>query len=334
MAAAAIAAATVIAALAASAPSSAGPPTQAQMQQGQQDGVRFAQCVRSHGVPNFPDPGSPQEFKLSIASSEGSPAFQSAETACMHVLPGGGPPSQSAAQGHAQTLAALAFARCLRSHRFPNFPDPTSSGQITHEMLANAGIDLHQPAVLQAADACVSVTHGLLTQAAVARFAAEPSSPSASRSAGAPTQAQIRQGQHDAVRFAQCMRSHGVLNFPDPTSPQAFKLSIASSEGSPAFQSAQAACMHVLPDGGPPSQSAAQRQAQTVAGRAFARCLRSRGLANFPDPTSSGQITHEMLANAGIDVHQPAVLQAADACVSVTHGLLTQAGVARFAAGK
>ena len=143
------------------------------MQQGQQDAVRFAQCMRSHVVTNFPDPTSPQEFKQSIgASSEGSPVSRSAETACMHVLPGGGPPSQSAAQRQAQTVAGLAFARCLRSHGFPNFPDPTSSGQITHEMLANAGINIHQPALLQAADACVSVTHGVLTKAAVARFAA------------------------------------------------------------------------------------------------------------------------------------------------------------------
>jgi hypothetical protein len=131
--------------------------------------------MRSHGAPNFPDPTSPQEFKQSIgASSEGSPAFRSAETACMHVLPGGGPPGQSGAQRQAQTVAALAFARCLRGHGFPNFPDPTSSGQITHEMLANAGINLHQPALLHAADACVSVTHGLLTKAGVARFAAGP----------------------------------------------------------------------------------------------------------------------------------------------------------------
>ena len=66
----------------------------------------------------------------------------------------------------------LAFARCLRSHGFPSFPDPTSSGELTHEMLASAGIDLHQPAVLQAADACVSVTHGVITRADVARFVA------------------------------------------------------------------------------------------------------------------------------------------------------------------
>jgi hypothetical protein len=143
------------------------------MQQGQQDAVRFAQCMRSNGVPNFPGPTSPKEFKQSIgASSEGSPTFQSADTACRHLLPSGGPPSQSAVHSRAQIVAALAFARCMRSHGFPNFPDPTGSGQVTHEMLANAGIDLHQPAVLEAADACVSVTHGVLTKAAVAGFAA------------------------------------------------------------------------------------------------------------------------------------------------------------------
>ena len=174
VAAAAIAAATLIATFGSSSPSSAGPPTQAQMRQGQHDAVRFAQCVRSHWVLNFPDPTSPQGFKQSIgASSEGSPVSRSAETACMHVLPGGGPPSQSAVQRQAQTVAARAFARCLRSHGFPNFPDPTSGGQLTHEMLANAGINLHQPAVVQAADACVGVTHGAVTRADVARFIAE-----------------------------------------------------------------------------------------------------------------------------------------------------------------
>ena len=173
VAAAAIAAATVIAALGSSAPSSAGLPTQPQTQQLQQGAVRFARCMRSHGLPNFPDPTSAQQFKQSIgASAEGSPTSRSAETACQHLLPGGGPPRESAAERHAQIVASLAFARCLRSHGFSNFPDPTSSGQLTHEMLANAGIDLHQPALLQAADACVSVTHGVLTKAGVARFAA------------------------------------------------------------------------------------------------------------------------------------------------------------------
>ena len=179
-AAAAIAAATVIAACgssssgSSSSSSSGGPPTQAQIQQEQQDAVRFADCMRSHGVPNFPDPTtSPHAFKQALdPSTAHSPAFQSAETACRHLLPRGGQPSQSPPPSQAQIAAMLAFARCLRSHGFPSFPDPTSSGQLTHEMLANAGINLHQPAVLQAADACVSVTHGFITKAVVARFVA------------------------------------------------------------------------------------------------------------------------------------------------------------------
>jgi hypothetical protein len=142
----------------------------------QQDAVKFSACMRSHGVPSFPDPTtSPREFKLSLSPSSGnaqSPAFQSAGTACQHLLPGGGPPSQSRAHSQAQIAAMLAFARCLRTHGFSSFPDPTSSGELTHEMVANAGINLHQPAVLQAGDACTSVTHGIITKAMVARFVA------------------------------------------------------------------------------------------------------------------------------------------------------------------
>jgi hypothetical protein len=139
--------------------------------------VMFAGCLRSHGVPGFPDPTSPQEFKSSLGGQQKSPAIQSAESTCRHLLPGGpqgrgGPESESPERRHARTVAALAFARCLRGHGFANFPDPTSNGDLTHEMLANAGIDIHLPALLQAADTCVSVTHGFLTRADVARFAA------------------------------------------------------------------------------------------------------------------------------------------------------------------
>jgi hypothetical protein len=177
MATAAIAAATMIAACGSNSPgssSSGGHPTQAQLQQGQQDAVRFVQCLRSHGVTNVPDPTatSGRAFKDAVSGDAQSPAFRSAYTACHHLLPNGGPPSQSAAQTQAHTVALLAFARCLRSHGFPSFPDPTNSGQVTHEMLAQAGINLHQPAVLQAGDACVSVTHGVITKAVVARFVA------------------------------------------------------------------------------------------------------------------------------------------------------------------
>ena len=126
--------------------------------------------MRSHGAP-VPDPTvAPRAFKDALATQ--SPAVRSAYTACAHLLPAGRSSSQDTAPSHAQTVALLAFARCLRSHHFPSFPDPTSGGQITREMLATAGIDLHLPALLQAADACTSVTHGVITRAIVANFVA------------------------------------------------------------------------------------------------------------------------------------------------------------------
>jgi hypothetical protein len=150
--------------------SAGGQPTQAKQMQ---DAVNFADCMRSRGVPNFPDPtSSPREFKQSLSpSTPRSPSFLSAARACQHLLPGGGP-DESRPHTQAQIAAMLAFVRCLRSHGFPTFPDPTSSGQLTHEMLSNAGINLQQPAVIPAADACVVVTHGFITKADVARFVA------------------------------------------------------------------------------------------------------------------------------------------------------------------
>lgn len=143
--------------------------TQAQLQQA---ALNFAHCMRAHGDPSFPDPTSPREFKFSLSPTSGgstqSPAFQSAERACRHLLPRGGP-DQTAEQPRAHLAAMLAFARCLRSHGFPNFPDPTANGELTRAMVAQAGINLHQPAVLHAGDACVGVTHGALTRADVAR---------------------------------------------------------------------------------------------------------------------------------------------------------------------
>lgn len=144
--------------------------------QAQREAVRFASCMRSHGAPGFPDAASPRAFKKAMspgAPASSSPAFQSAANACRHLLPRGkGPAQESAAQRHAHVVAALAFAGCMRGHGFQRFPDPNTSGQITHAMLADAGIDIHQPAAVQTADTCVGVTHGVLTKADVARFVA------------------------------------------------------------------------------------------------------------------------------------------------------------------
>jgi hypothetical protein len=130
--------------------------------------------MRSHGVPGFPDPTGggaiTKEASIKAFKEVSNSQVAAAQTACKHLQPNGG---QLTRAQLAQRLSdLLAFAHCIRTHGVQNFPDPTSSGQLTHEMLSSAGIDLHQPAVLQAADACVGATHGALTKAAVARFAA------------------------------------------------------------------------------------------------------------------------------------------------------------------
>jgi hypothetical protein len=138
--------------------------------------LAYARCMRSHGVASFPDPisspGNDKEAVVSALEAVSNSQAQAAQTACMHVNGGSPGTGQSAAQGPADPAAMLAFARCLRGHGFPSFPDPTTSGQITREMLTHAGINLHQPAVLRDADACVSVTNGFVTKANVARFIA------------------------------------------------------------------------------------------------------------------------------------------------------------------
>src|SRR5581483_2134500 len=94
-----------------------------------------------------------------------------------------------------------------------------------------------------------------------------------------------------ALAFARCMRSHGVPNFPDPTGGE-LRLQIQKTPNStsvngvevngPAFQSATQACHSYLPNGGHPS--AAQTAKVKAQALAMSRCMRSRGVSNFPDP--------------------------------------------------
>jgi hypothetical protein len=138
----------------------------------QNGALAYARCMRSHGVPNFPDPtssgGNDKEAIVGALQRVDNSQAEAAQTACVHVNGGGPGTGQSAAPGQAQTDAMLAFARCMRSRGFPDFPDPTQ-GQLSPQMVTAAGIDLHQPAVLKAGLACTSVTHGALTRRAVER---------------------------------------------------------------------------------------------------------------------------------------------------------------------
>lgn len=91
-------------------------------------GIAFADCMRSHGVPNFPDPGAGGGIQISPGSGLNpfSPAFKAAQAQCGILLPGGGPGAhrQPSAQAKAEMLA---MSVCMRAHGVSGFPDPTLS---------------------------------------------------------------------------------------------------------------------------------------------------------------------------------------------------------------
>jgi hypothetical protein len=125
----------------------------------------------------------------------------------------------------------------------------------------------------------------------------------------------------DALKYAHCMRSHGVATFPDPDSQGNFDISSGSgvNPGSAAFQSAQAACRKLLPNGGQPTP--AQRAAAVAHALQFTQCMRSHGLKDFPDPVvHQGGISISLRAGPGSDLNpHSALFQAAQkACQGLT----------------
>jgi hypothetical protein len=89
----------------------------------QQDLLKFARCIRSHGVPDFPDPDSQGAFEPSqITGIEDSLQLKAASVTCKSDLPAG----TSVPTPEAET-DLLKFASCMRSHGEPDFADPGST---------------------------------------------------------------------------------------------------------------------------------------------------------------------------------------------------------------
>ncbi len=90
-------------------------------------GIKYADCMRAHGVPNLPDPSSADGgVQLSgSAINTQSPAFQSAQSACQKLLPGGLPGPGGGSETRIEQGVKL--AECMRAHGLRTFPDPTTS---------------------------------------------------------------------------------------------------------------------------------------------------------------------------------------------------------------
>jgi hypothetical protein len=79
--------------------------------------------MRSHGVPDFPDPDSDGNFNIdsnSVTSQE-----TAANQVCNHLLNVG--TGLNAAQTQHALGQLVKYAQCMRAHGVPNFPDPRLS---------------------------------------------------------------------------------------------------------------------------------------------------------------------------------------------------------------
>jgi hypothetical protein len=86
--------------------------------------LKVAQCMRAHGVPNFPDPSPGGPSVIPNWINPQAPAFRSAQTACAQFFGGSGSPASSS---ESEKLELLNLSKCIRAHGLPSFPDPTTS---------------------------------------------------------------------------------------------------------------------------------------------------------------------------------------------------------------
>ncbi len=172
---------------------------------------------------------SSNEGVAQLGSSTGS----STATGDGATSPGSGSPE----------AALLAFAKCMRSNGMSNFPDPSGSGGFRFRR--GAGINPSSPAFKAA-------------QAKCKKF-----QPGGGPGSGPPPSAQVLAHW---LNVAQCMRRHGVPEFPDPRTSVpsnlhppagAARFVVSDIEGvilvmgsidtqSPAFTRAAAACAFPL----------------------------------------------------------------------------------------
>jgi hypothetical protein len=120
------------------------------------------------------------------------------------------------------------------------------------------------------------------------------------------------------LAYASCMRSHGIGDFPDPDSSGQIDLKGAALRGgpnsdlsgtSPQFQAAATACQSLQP-----TESTTQQHQDATQALMWARCMRSHGITNFPDPDSSGGFHVAAIRADGVDVTTPQFQAAAAAC--------------------
>jgi hypothetical protein len=134
-------------------------------------GIKYADCMRSHGVPTFPDPNTDGSVNLPPDINPDAPAFQAAQQACASLQPNANGPWPAITA--AQQKSFVANAQCMRKRGVPNFPDPVFApgGQGIGYNVSPGSLAYEAQGILQTSKACRNVGSPLplraLTQGAL-----------------------------------------------------------------------------------------------------------------------------------------------------------------------
>jgi hypothetical protein len=104
--------------------------------------LEFANCMRSHGVPSFPDPtaGGGGVNLAGTGINPQSPAYKAGHQACAKLAPASSAPASAT---ESQFLAAVRFAKCMRVHGFSDFPDPARTDHPAPILVIGPGLYFH-----------------------------------------------------------------------------------------------------------------------------------------------------------------------------------------------
>ena len=135
----------------------------------------------------------------------------------------------------------LALAQCMRSHGVPNFPAPNASG----------GYSLTPNGSLRGANGSVDINSSQARAAYGDCRHLLPGGPSVSQLEQIEQQEQQRMNQMlpRLLKYSQCMRSHGVLDFPSPGQSKASTSGAPINPNAPEYLAAARACQYLLPPG-------------------------------------------------------------------------------------
>ena len=115
--------------------------------------LAYSRCMRAHGITKFPDPDSHGDIGINAGPGSGidpnSPQFKAADRACKPLLPAPNP-----SQAAKDRPKMLRYARCMRAHGIPDFPDPDPGGGLDIRASRGSDLDPNSPLYKAADNAC------------------------------------------------------------------------------------------------------------------------------------------------------------------------------------